>query len=120
MGMESFHNRMADSITENPNPGDKLLATRLFQCVTCSLRRLALVELLEALGGITDELLAPSRTIISLCGDFIVVDGGCNIAMIHQTTRDSTTCSEIKLSLNISKLIREPLTSTCSRVACHA
>lgn len=87
-GMEAIYDRMASSIVNNPNPRDKLLATRILECVTCSLRVLKIAELSQALGGDTSEMLDLQRAIMDLCGGFITVDNGGNVAMIHQTARD--------------------------------
>ena len=86
--MEAIYDRMASSIAKNPNPSDKSLATRILECVTCSLRVLKIAELSQALGGVTSEMLDLQRAIMDLCGDFVVVDNGGNVAMIHQTARD--------------------------------
>src|ERR1700748_1449030 len=75
-GMEAIYDRMASSIVNNPNPRDKLLATRILECVTCSLRVLKIAELSQALGGDASEMLDLQRAIMDLCGGFITVDNG--------------------------------------------
>jgi WD40 repeat protein len=87
-GMEAIYDRMASSIVNNPNPRGKLWATRILECVTCSLRVLKVVELSHAIGGDISEILDLHRTIRDLCGGFVNVDDGGNVAMIHQTARD--------------------------------
>jgi WD40 repeat protein len=86
--MEAIYNRMALSIANSPNPSDKLLATRILECVTCSVRVLKVAELSQALDGVTSDMLDLQRAIMDLCGHFVVVDNGGNVAMIHQTARD--------------------------------
>lgn len=88
VGMEAIYDRMASTIANNPNPRDTALATRILECVTCSLHVLKVSELSQALGGETFEMLDLQRTIMDICGDFVVVDNGGNVAMIHQTARD--------------------------------
>jgi WD40 repeat protein len=86
--MEAIYDRMASSIAKNPNPSARSLATRILECVTCSLRVLKVAELSQTLGGVNSEVLDLQRAIMDLCGDFVVVDNGGNVAMIHQTARD--------------------------------
>lgn len=79
---------MASSITQNPSPTDRTLASSILQSVTCSLRVLTVAELSEALHDDTSKMLDFQRSIVDLCGGFIVIDNGGNVAMIHQTARE--------------------------------
>lgn len=87
-GMEAMYSRMVAAIVQMPNPDDIGLAMSILQCVTCSLRVLTLVEISQALPEVTSEVLDIQRTIIDLCGDFIVIDHSGNVALVHQTARD--------------------------------
>ena len=87
-GMEALYDRMAHSVAILPQEEDKRLATSILAWVTCALRLLTIEELSLAL---KDEGAAPldlQRSISDLCGGFIVVDNGGNVAMIHQTARE--------------------------------
>ena len=96
VGMEALYDRMALSITQKPAPKDRALASIVLQCVTCSLRVLAVAELSEALHDDTDNMLDFQRSIVDLCGGFITIDNGGHVALIHQTAREyllgSTNC----------------------------
>lgn len=86
--MEGLYNRMATSITQNPSRADRSLATNILQCVSCSLRVLTVTELSHALDEGTSEVLDLTRSIVDLCGGFIVVDNDGHVAMIHRTARE--------------------------------
>lgn len=86
--MEALYDRMASSITQNPSPTDRALASTILQSVTCSLRVLTIAELSEALHDDTSKMLDFQRSIVDLCGGFVVIDNGGNVAMIHQTARE--------------------------------
>lgn len=88
MGMQALYDRMAASINENPSSIDREFALAVLQCVTCSFRVLTAAELSEALDEDTSEMLDLQRSIVDLCGDFVVVDNGGNVAMVHQTARE--------------------------------
>ena len=87
-GMEALYDRMAHSVAVLPQQEDKKLATSILAWVACALRCLTIEELslaLEDQGSIPLDL---QRSIGDLCGGFVVVDNGGNIAMIHQTARE--------------------------------
>ena len=86
--MEALYDRMASSITQNPSPTDRALASTILQSVTCSLRVLTVAELSEALHDDTSKMLDFQRSIVDLCGGFVIIDNGGNVAMIHQTARE--------------------------------
>lgn len=86
--MEALYNRMASSITQNQSPTDRALASTILQSVTCSHRVLTVAELSEALHDDTSKMLDFQRSIVDLCGGFVVIDNGGNVAMIHQTARE--------------------------------
>ncbi|KAK7756561.1 hypothetical protein SLS62_001398 [Diatrype stigma] len=88
VGMQALYDRMAALINQNPSPTDKEFASAVLQCVTCSFRLLTVAELSEALNEDTSEMLDLQRSIVDLCGGFVVVDNGGNIAMVHQTARE--------------------------------
>lgn len=86
--MEALYDRMASSIAQNPSATDRELASAILQCVTCSLRVLTIAELSQALGEDTSEVMDLQRSVVDLCGGFVVIDNGGNVAMIHQTARE--------------------------------
>lgn len=88
VGMEALYDRMASSIAQNPSAIDRALASTILQSVTCSLRVLTVAELSQALHEDTSEMLDFQRSIVDLCGGFVVIDNGGNVAMIHQTARE--------------------------------
>ncbi|KAM0816606.1 putative NACHT and WD domain protein [Seiridium cardinale] len=87
-GMEALYDRMAAKISQNPSPQDKALAVSILQCVACSARSLSIAELSQALNEDTEALLDFQRSVVDLCGGFVVVDNGQNVAMVHQTARE--------------------------------
>lgn len=86
--MEALYDRMAFSIAENPSATDRVSASTILQCVTCSFRVLTIAELSQALNEDMSIMLDFQRSIMDLCGGFVVVDNGGNVAMIHQTARE--------------------------------
>jgi len=86
--MEALYDRMALSISHNPSPTDRNLAATILQYTTCSLRVLTVTELSEGLGESVSKMLDFQRSIVDLCGGFVVIDNGGNVAMIHQTARE--------------------------------
>ncbi|KAI0014866.1 hypothetical protein F4780DRAFT_766533, partial [Xylariomycetidae sp. FL0641] len=87
-GMEALYHRMARHISMLLNPGDKSLAKRILQYVTCSTRTLNSSELSQALEDATINILDFSRAAMDLCGGFVVFDNSGNVAMAHQTARE--------------------------------
>lgn len=86
--MEALYDRMANAIAKNPTTTDRALALTILQCVTCSLRILSIAELSQALGEDSLKMLDFQRSVVDLCGGFIVIDNGGNVAMVHQTARE--------------------------------
>lgn len=87
-GMEALYDRMASSITEVHNPRDKLLATKILQCLTCSLRVLSVPEMAQALGEAASGILDLQHAINDLCGGFATVDNDGNVSIIHHSARE--------------------------------
>ena len=87
-GMEALYDRMASSIAQNPSATDRALASTILQSVTCSTRVLTVAELSQALHEDSSRMLDFQRSIVDLCGGFVVIDNGGNVAMIHQTARE--------------------------------
>ncbi len=86
--MEALYDRMASSIAQNPSATDRALASTILQSVTCSLHVLTVAELSQALHEDSSRMLDFQRSIVDLCGGFVVIDNGGNVAMIHQTARE--------------------------------
>ncbi|KAL8989698.1 MAG: hypothetical protein Q9177_001474 [Variospora cf. flavescens] len=88
IGMEAIYDRMASTIAQNPSTTDRALASTLLQCATVSLRVLAVAELEQALQEDMYTILDLQRSIVDLCGGFVVIDNDGNVAMVHQTARE--------------------------------
>ncbi|KAL8644571.1 MAG: hypothetical protein Q9226_007697 [Calogaya cf. arnoldii] len=86
--MEAIYDRMASTIAQNPSSTDRALASTLLQCATISIRALTITELAQALQEDRYSMLDLQRSITDLCGGFIVIDNGANVAMVHQTARE--------------------------------
>lgn len=102
-GMEALYDRMAASVVRTSSLTGKALALSIIQSVSCSLRILTVPELLEALHEDAFEVLDLERFIVDLCGGFVVIDNGGNVAMIHQTAREyilSGNCRFFSAGLN--------------------
>ncbi|KAI0433014.1 NACHT and WD domain protein [Xylaria sp. FL1042] len=85
-GMEALYGRMVSSIPKDPL--DKALAIRILKSIVCALRILTVIELSQALGEDTSELLDIHKSIVNLCGGLVVVDNDGNVSMVHQTARE--------------------------------
>lgn len=88
IGMEALYDRMASSIARNPSATHRALASTILQSVTCSLRVLTVVELSQSLCEDTSKILDFQRSIVDLCGGFVVIDISGNVTMIHHTARE--------------------------------
>lgn len=86
--MEELYDRMAMSIAGILSPSDKNLAIAALQCVSCALRVLKVDELAECLPEDSSGMLDLERSIVDLCGGFIVINNSGNVAMVHQTARE--------------------------------
>lgn len=86
--MEDFYDRMAATVAAIPSVTDKALALEILKYVTCALRILKLDELSDVLSEATSDMLDLERSIVELCGGFVVIDAGGNVAMVHQTARE--------------------------------
>ncbi|KAF2105865.1 hypothetical protein BDV96DRAFT_607880 [Lophiotrema nucula] len=87
-GMDALYHRMALTVSEHASRTDKALASAILELVTCSLRVLTVTELSKALGDVASRVLDLPRSIVDLCGGFVVIDNGGNVAMVHQTARE--------------------------------
>ena len=87
-GMGAIYDRMASSIVDKTSPTDKVLAVNILQCVTVSLRVLSVAELRQSLHGDSSTMLDFQRSVVDLCGGFVVMDNGGNVTLIHQTARE--------------------------------
>ena len=91
VGMETLYDRMAASV-QSRSSGDRELAQRMLSWTTCSQRPLRVEELSDALGS--DAVLDIHRSIVDLCGGFLVVDQDGKVSMIHETAREYLTRRE--------------------------
>ncbi|KAL6716669.1 hypothetical protein ACLMJK_006237 [Lecanora helva] len=88
LGMEAIYDRMALAIARDLSSTDRALASRILQCVTSSLQLLTITELSQAMHQDMSQVLNFQRSIIDLCGGFVVIDNGENVALVHQTARE--------------------------------
>lgn len=94
-GMKAFYDRMAASVAGIPSATDKALADDILRTVACALRVLKIDELAELLDEEMSEMLDLERSVMELCGGFVVIDAGGNVAMVHQTAREYLLSGEI-------------------------
>ena len=87
-GMNSIYDRMATSVVQNHSSVGRTLASTILQCVSCSFRMMTVVELSQAINDDISGLLDLHQSIVDLCGGFVVIDNGGNVAMVHQTARE--------------------------------
>ena len=87
-GMEPLYQRMEMNIARDLREGDKDLAKHILTWAACARRAMTLPELSQALEPHFPALLDLRHAIGEVCGQFVVVDGGSRVAMVHQTARD--------------------------------
>lgn len=85
-GMEVLYGRMADSMRQQPNVSSRRLGLSILGWAACARRGLTVEELSDALDN--QGLFDLHRTIVDLCGGFVVVDAEGKAAMIHETARE--------------------------------
>ena len=92
--MEELYDRMASIVAGHPSLTDKAFASTILQFVSCSLHTMTVAELSQALHEDTSKLLDVQRSIVDLCGGFVTIDNGGNVALIHQTAREYLLATE--------------------------
>lgn len=100
-GMDALYDRMATSITDNPNARDRQLATKILQCLACSLRVLSVSEMAHALGEDGSGILDLAHAIRDVCGGFATVDNDGNVSIIHQSAREYLLASSAQRNFSI-------------------
>lgn len=91
-GMEALYDRMALAVQFQAGTTNGKLGRRILEWATCAQRVLSLEELGDALGR-GDEILEMQRTVVDLCGGFLVVDKEERVSMIHETALEYLTRS---------------------------
>lgn len=86
--LEQQYRRMEAALSRTSKPADRGLAKTILTWVICSQRALKLEELSEALKPEFLHILDLHLTISQACGDFIVIDAGSRIEIVHQTARE--------------------------------
>ncbi|KAK4445791.1 hypothetical protein QBC34DRAFT_412670 [Podospora aff. communis PSN243] len=86
-GMEDLFDRVAQSISDQDDT-NRTLTTSLLSWATCSIRPLTVLDLSQALNPDAPRVLNLQRSILELCGGFLVVDNGGTVDMIHRTARE--------------------------------
>ena len=87
-GMSALYQRMELTMSNKAREADRVLAKTLLTWVVCAHRPLTLAELSQALTPEFPEFLDLKRTILDVCGQFVVVDRSSHVAMVHKTARD--------------------------------
>ncbi|KAK7950932.1 uncharacterized protein PG986_006660 [Apiospora aurea] len=87
-GMEAIYDRMAINIVSKQSNAAKDLAIKILQTVSCTFRTLKVSELPAALGEWSTDMLDLPRTVMDLCGDFVIVNNDGNATLLHLTARD--------------------------------
>lgn len=101
--MEALYDRMASSITDNPSLRDKQLASKILQCLTCSVRVLSVAEMTHALGEDASGILDLTHAIGGLCGGFATVDNDGNVSIIHNSAREYLLASTEQRTFRIDR-----------------
>ncbi|KAL8901138.1 MAG: hypothetical protein Q9207_005354, partial [Kuettlingeria erythrocarpa] len=86
--LEPLYLRMENTLSRTSKLADRELAKTILMWVICSQRALMLEELSEALEPEFSHILDLQLTISQVCGDFIVIDAGSRVEMVHQTARE--------------------------------
>jgi len=89
--MGPLYQRMELTIAKNPRAADRRLAKTILTWVVGAHRPLTLQELSQALTPEFPEFLDFERTVLEVCGQFIVVDRSKHVAFVHKTARDYLT-----------------------------
>lgn len=88
IGMQAFYDRMALSIAQKTDSGQRRLASAILQSVTTTLHVLTVTELSQALYEEAFGILDFQRSIIDVCCGFIVINKDGYVAMVHHTARE--------------------------------
>lgn len=90
-GMSALYQRMELAVANNLKEANRILARTLLVWIVCAYRPLTLKELSQALTPEFPEFLDLKRTILDVCGQFVVVDHSSHVVMVHKTARDYLT-----------------------------
>ncbi|KAI8628879.1 hypothetical protein F5Y19DRAFT_99967 [Xylariaceae sp. FL1651] len=93
-GMESLYQKMEDSITRIRKPSDRNLSRQLLLWAIYSRRSITIEELSAILEPDFGHILDMPSTINRLCGHFLVIEGGNQIGLLHQTAREYLTTTK--------------------------
>jgi hypothetical protein len=102
-GMEQLYLRMERTILSNTRPRDHKLGQRILTWAACSRRPLALNELAQALEPEFSLMLDLKFVINRVCGQFVIIDSGGCLAMVHETARDHIVATDSALGVNIQQ-----------------
>jgi len=90
-GMNAMYQRMEATMAHDTKEADQLLARALLAWVVCAHHPLTMQEISQALTPEFPEFLDLKRTILEVCGQFLVVDRNAHVVMVHKTARDYLT-----------------------------
>lgn len=92
--MNDLYERMGKSLISSARKSNKSLIFELFQWAVCAQRSLNLAEMSDALRPRFSNFVDLRWTIKDTCGQFLQVDDGGKIEIIHHTARDYLTRSD--------------------------
>lgn len=112
--LEPLYRRMEAALLRTSKAADRELAKAILTWVICSQRALRLEELSEALEPEFSHILDLRVSIGQVCGDFIVIDAGSRVEIVHQTAREylvkTPSLHSITLGLGHQDLSRKCIT----------
>ena len=90
-GMEALYRRMETQLVRQLKKADLSLAKKLLSWIVCAQRPLKVTELLNALEPEFTEFLDLDATIRDICGQFVSVDRGSCVTLVHGTASEYLT-----------------------------
>lgn len=116
-GMGAMYERMEATMSTKTGEADAVLAKTILIWVVCAHHPLTLDELSEALKPEFPGLLDLRRTIIDICGQFVVVDQSSRVTLIHKTAREFlVSIRESYFFIDEKASHKDLVTSTISRL----
>ncbi|TGJ81284.1 hypothetical protein E0Z10_g7485 [Xylaria hypoxylon] len=111
-GMDKLYNRMADTITHEQD-ADRRLCRVLLSWATYCVRPLTVNELKAQYAAELDTFLDLNHLIGQICGEFVHINRGDQLMLVHQTAREYLrTTNKLGFSLESSEVNKE-LLATC-------
>ena len=118
-GMHSIYERMEDRMAKTLKRFDRNLARALLTWVNCSTRALSLEELSSAVEAKFPRIIDLKHTILSICGNFLVVDRNSYACVVHQTAKAYLTTHSTGVFAIEPSQAHEELFLRCMSCLCH-